>query len=131
LNVFDRIINAEVDGLVEIRKRPEEAGFTLYFEVGKDWYFFDMQKNVLSVASSDGTLIDELAKKQSKKEEADGKFALKTVGIPEKETFTAKFEAYYSGLPPVKKKRIEEVTDTDKKPKTEDKKPKTEEEDDK
>ncbi len=52
-NIANADINAEMDGMVEIRKHASGDQVTIYLEVAPDqWYFFNFQQNKLSLASS-------------------------------------------------------------------------------
>jgi hypothetical protein len=120
-SVFDKILNIEVPGFVEIRKNPSEAGFTVYFESGNDWYYFDITKNILSMGSSNTAIMAGIKETKNPKED---EISIKLAGIAEKEIFTSKYEAFYGSLPPVKiKKGDEKIIEDDKtKPKKDDKK---------
>lgn len=45
-------INAEVDGVIEVRKNRTVDELNIYFEVGADWFFFHYNNNVMRVLSS-------------------------------------------------------------------------------
>lgn len=67
-NLGTHDINAQTDGLLEIRMDGGQEGFSLLFEITPElWYFFDYAENMLGVVSSDYGFNDKVAATKSSK----------------------------------------------------------------
>ncbi|PWJ59844.1 hypothetical protein CLV98_10118 [Dyadobacter jejuensis] len=94
-------INAQMEGMLEIRKGIEGDEFSLYLEASPDvWYYFDYRFEELGVVSSVMDFNDRMMSVKGGK----SKMALLSVGIDEKEAFVRKFDDYYQ--PALKKARL-------------------------
>jgi len=105
LNVFDKELNAEVEGYVEVRINPNKKGFSLYFIAGEAWYYIDMSNNILSAYSSDEVFNNQMASNITKKPK-EGEFAIAEASASKAENFRYKFvDIYPEELKNIEKRR--------------------------
>lgn len=95
LQLFGQTLDEEVEGLVEIRESIGTTGFSVYFVLGDDWYFFDMTGTVLTIFSNNDSFNLEIAGKETKKPK-EGEFSLKLGDVTTKENLLYQFEDIYS-----------------------------------
>jgi hypothetical protein len=112
-------INAQLDGLVEIRKHPEGDEIAIYLEVSPDlWYYFDYKNKQLGVISNDEDFIKVVDKNTGKIKE--GQYAVVSIPADEKAAFVDRFKSAYTG----EAKRVDtkkpEEKKTEKKPEKKD-----------
>jgi len=80
-NFFKERINGEVLGYVELRKQKIKDSFTIYFEIGGEWFFFtyssDMMRVLSSVDKFNELIVEDVQgkgdKNELKEKSADGK----------------------------------------------------------
>lgn len=95
-------INAQMEGILEIRKGIEGDEFSFYLEASPDvWYYFDYRLGELGVVSS---LVDFNDKLSAGGKNSKSKMQLFTVGIEEKEMFVRRFDEFYQ--PTVNRTRL-------------------------
>ncbi|MEA5258118.1 hypothetical protein VB264_10030 [Arcicella aquatica] len=121
-NIGGTDINAEIEGMLEIKKTNEGDEFYLYLEPSEDiWYFMGYLKNEMGVISSDGEFNNAVAAKSKGVKKGSGKnaYAFLGVGAEEKIAFSERFVDNY-------RTRVEKgkkiVNKKDEKPKVEKKK---------
>ncbi len=98
-------INAEVEGVVEIRKNRQVDELNIYFEVGEDYFYFSYSNNVMRVLSSNN-IFNEIIKEDVtgkgdknmlKEEKEDGKKSTYRYNIAtdrKKDEFLDRIKAY-------------------------------------
>ncbi len=97
-NIGGTDINAEIEGMLEIKKTNEGDEFYLYLEPSEDvWYFMGYLKNEMGVISSDGEFNNAVAAKSKGVKKGSGKnaYAFLGVGAEEKIAFTERFVDNY------------------------------------
>lgn len=122
-NIGGTDINAEIEGMIEIRKTVEGDEFYLYLEPSEDvWYFMGYLKNEMGVISSDGDFNNAVAAKSKGVKKGAGKnaYAFLGVGAEEKLAFVDRFTDLYR-VRPEKNKKVA-TTKKEEKPKVEKKK---------
>ncbi|MES2730844.1 MAG: hypothetical protein V4714_03815 [Bacteroidota bacterium] len=108
-NIANQDINMQMDGVVEIRKRPTGDEAVIYLELTPDlWYYWSFQQGQLSLLSSDdefNTMITAKAKGKSK----PGQYAFFPADGMEKETTLESFLSNYktAGAKPFVAKKVE------------------------
>jgi hypothetical protein len=99
-------INAQMEGLLEIRRTADGDEFSLFLEASPDiWYFFDYRQNELGVVSSQLDFNDQLT---AKSKNVKSKMSLITLGTEEKDMFVNRFDDFYQ--PAVKKAKQMKTT---------------------
>lgn len=99
-------INAQMDGVLEIRRTAEGDEFSLFLQASPDiWYYFDYRLNELGVVSSQLDFNDQLT---AKTKGSKSKMTLVTLGSEEKDMFVNRFDDFYQ--PAVKKAKLEKKT---------------------
>jgi 5-keto 4-deoxyuronate isomerase len=91
-------INAEIEGMLEIKKTAEGDEFYLYLEPSTDvWYFMGYLKNEMGVISSDGEFNNAVTAKSKGVKKGSGKnaYTFLAVGAEEKFAFTERFNDSY------------------------------------
>lgn len=97
-------INAEVDGMLEIRRAEMGDEFTLYLEITPDvWYFMDFRQGELGLVSSRYEFNDKIMAASGNKKSKD--FPIFPVDIQEKTMFVDRFSDLYQ---PAMKKLLKE-----------------------
>ncbi|MCA0232606.1 MAG: hypothetical protein LCH91_19215 [Bacteroidetes bacterium] len=97
-NLGNTDINAELEGMVEIRKNARGDEVSIYIEASEDvWYYFDWQQDKLAMVSSVQEINDLISVKS--KDKKDG--SILPIGFEERDLFVDRFTAYYR--PKVKK----------------------------
>ncbi|MBB5287551.1 hypothetical protein HNQ92_005715 [Rhabdobacter roseus] len=108
-------INAQMEGMLEIRRSDRGDEFSLYLEVSPDvWYYFDYSQKQLGVVSSLVDFNDQLLAKSKNAKTKD--MELISLGFEEKAMFTDRFYDFYQ--PALKKAKLvkaAEKKDTKKK----------------
>jgi hypothetical protein len=106
-NIGKTDINAQLDGMVEIRKFPSGDQVTIYLEVNPNqWYFFNYQGDKLSIVGADETFNGLVASKG--KAGKAGQYSVGPATAEERNQFREQFNALYNGviaskMPEVKK----------------------------
>ncbi|MCU0446370.1 MAG: hypothetical protein MUE85_15795 [Microscillaceae bacterium] len=115
-SIYDKIIDSDVTGYIEIRKVSGGDAYTVYLQVDPDvWFFFEWDAGVFSALASDEIFNTNLDAK-----------TVQLAGIDKKEAFIAKFREIYNAAELPKSEKKEEVKkepekkDKDKKDKKED-----------
>ena len=87
-------INAQMEGVMEVRRTDVGDEFSLYLELSPDvWYFMDYAQNQLGIVSSDVNFNDQvLAKGKNAKTR---NMALIALGFEEKALFLDRFSDFY------------------------------------
>lgn len=97
-------INAEVDGMLEIRRGEMGDEFSLYLEVSSDvWYFFDFRQGELGLVSSQYEFNDKIMTASGNNKSKD--FPIFPVDMQEKTMFVDRFSDLYQ---PAMKKLLKE-----------------------
>jgi hypothetical protein len=87
-------INADMTGMVEIRKLPTGDELSAYIEASPDvWYYFGFMGNQLGVVSSDNDFMSLLSGKATAKTKEG--YTILPIGEDEKTNFTERFAAMY------------------------------------
>jgi len=107
-NIGNQDINMQMDGIVEIRKRPNGDEAVVYLELTPDvWYYWSFQQGQLALLSSDdafNSVIDSKAKGKSK----PGQYAFGPADGNEKEIVLESFlKNYNTGTKPFVAKKVE------------------------
>lgn len=96
-------INAQMEGIVEIRRTDRGDEFTMYLEVTPDiWFYFGYSQGQLGVLSSDIELNDILLAKSKNAKTKD--MELISIDIEEKNMFLDRFNEFYQ--PALKKAKV-------------------------
>jgi hypothetical protein len=96
-------VNAQMEGVLEIRRAIEGDEFSLYLQASPDvWYFFDYRQKELGIVSSQIDFNDQLTAKARSVRSKD--MSLITLGIEEKDQFVNRFDDLYR--PAVKKAKL-------------------------
>lgn len=109
LSIFEKIIDENVTGFIEIHKSAEGDVFTMYLQPDPDiWYYFETSPvGIVSALSSDDGFNDVVAGK-----------TVELAGVDKKEAFINKFRAIYNA-PELPKKKAEENPEEIKTPEKE------------
>jgi hypothetical protein len=95
-NLGNTDINAEMEGMIEIRKNARGDEVSIYLESSEDvWYYFDWQQDKLAMVSSVQEINDFIAVKSKDKKET----SMLAIGLEERDLFVDKFNAYYRPRP--------------------------------
>lgn len=95
-------INAQMEGVLEIRRNIDGDEFSLFLQASPDiWYFFDFRQNELGVVSSQLDFNDQL---MAKSKNSKSKMSLVSLGMEEKDMFVNRFDDFYQ--PAVKKAKL-------------------------
>ena len=95
-NLGNTDINAELDGMVEIRKSTRGDEISIYLESSEDvWYYFDWQQDKLAMVSSVQEINDFIAIKSKDKKET----AVLAIGLEERDLFVDRFNSLYRPKP--------------------------------
>ncbi|WP_439582241.1 hypothetical protein [Dyadobacter bucti] len=96
-------INAQMEGVLEIRRSIDGDEFSLYLEASPDvWYFFDYKLNELGVVSSMVDFNDQITAKAKNVKSRD--MSLIGLGTEEKDLFVNRFDDFYQ--PAIKKAKL-------------------------
>ncbi|WP_031529580.1 hypothetical protein [Dyadobacter crusticola] len=100
-------INAQMDGLLEIRRGVEGDEFSLYLQASPDvWYYIDYKLGELGVVSSMVDFNDQITAKSKNVKSKD--MTLVSIGSEEKDMFVNRFDDFYQ--PAVKKAKLVKTT---------------------
>lgn len=109
-------INAQMEGMMELRRTDRGDEFSLYIEVSPDvWYYLDYSQKQLGIVSSEMDFNDQILAKSKNVKTKD--MELIQLGFEEKSMFMDRFYDFYQ--PALKKARLAkaaEKKDTKKKP---------------
>ena len=95
-------INAQMEGVMEIRRTVDGDEFSLFLQASPDvWYFFDYRQNELGVVSS---LLDFNDQLTAKSKNSKSKMSLVSLGTEEKDMFVNRFDDFYQ--PAIKKAKL-------------------------
>ncbi|MEZ4903278.1 MAG: hypothetical protein R2822_16720 [Spirosomataceae bacterium] len=95
-NLGNTDINAEMDGMIEIRKNTRGDEISIYLESSESvWYYFDWQQGKLAIVSSEQETNDLIAVKSRDKKES----AILSIGFEERDLFMDRFNAMYRPKP--------------------------------
>ncbi|TDE10065.1 hypothetical protein [Dyadobacter psychrotolerans] len=101
-NLGKNNINAQMEGVLEIRRTADGDEFSLFLQASPDiWYFFDYRQNELGVVSSQLDFNDQLT---AKSKNVKSKMALISLRPEEKDLFVNRFDDFYQ--PAVKKAKL-------------------------
>lgn len=115
-------VNAQMEGVLEIRRGIEGDEFSLYLEASPDvWYFFDYKQKELGVISSQIEFNDQIEVKARAVKSKE--MSLIPIGVEEKDMFVNRFDDFYR--PAAKKAKLVK-TEKKKVPAAEQKKKKEE-----
>jgi hypothetical protein len=96
-------VNAQMDGVLEIRRGVEGDEFSLYLQASPDiWYYFDYKAGELGVVSSQLDFNDEITAKSKNVKSKD--MTLVSIGTEEKDMFVNRFDDFYQ--PALKKAKL-------------------------
>ena len=96
-------MNAQMEGILEIRRGIEGDEFSLYIQASPDvWYFLDYKQKELGVVSSQIEFNDQLQAKARSVRSKD--MSLIPIGVEEKDLFVNRFDDFYR--PAVKKAKL-------------------------
>jgi hypothetical protein len=96
-------INAQMTGVLELRRGVEGDEFSLYLEASPDvWYYFDLKAGELGVVSSQLDFNDEITAKSKNVKSKD--MTLVNIGTEEKDMFVNRFDDFYQ--PALKKAKL-------------------------
>ncbi|MGV3602403.1 MAG: hypothetical protein ACO1N1_14420 [Dyadobacter fermentans] len=96
-------INAQMTGVLELRRGVEGDEFSLYLEASPDvWYYFDLKAGELGVVSSMLDFNDEIVAKSKNVKSKD--MTLVSIGTEEKDMFVNRFDDFYQ--PALKKAKL-------------------------
>lgn len=96
-------VNAQMEGVLEIRRSLEGDEFSLYLQASPDvWYFFDYKQKELGVVSSQLDFNDNLSVKA--KAVRSKEMSLVPIGAEEKDMFVNRFDDFYR--PAAKKAKL-------------------------
>jgi len=109
-------INAQMEGMMELRRTDRGDEFSLYIEVSPDvWYYLDYSQKQLGIVSSEMDFNDQILARSKNVKTKD--MELIQVGFEEKSMFMDRFYDFYQ--PALKKARLAKATekkDVKKKP---------------
>ncbi|MEI7583757.1 MAG: hypothetical protein WCJ44_13840 [Runella sp.] len=95
-NLGNTDINAEMVGMIEIRKSTRGDEISIYLESSDDvWYYFDWQQDKLAMVSSTQEINDFIAIKSKDKKET----AVLAIGLEERDMFVDRFNSLYRPKP--------------------------------
>jgi len=95
-NLGNTDINAEMVGMIEIRKSTRGDEISIYLESSDDvWYYFDWQQDKLAMVSSTQEINDFIAIKSKDKKET----AVLAIGLEERDMFIDRFNSLYRPKP--------------------------------
>ncbi len=104
-------INAQMEGVLEIRRSIEGDEFSLYLQASPDvWYFFDYKQKELGVVSSQIEFNDQITAKAKNVKSKD--MSLIAIGPEEKDMFVNRFDEFYQ--PAIKKAKLAKKTEKKK-----------------
>ncbi|WP_037325742.1 hypothetical protein [Runella zeae] len=110
-NIGTADINAEMEGMIEIRKNARGDEVSIYLESSEDvWYYWDWQQEKLALVSSDQELNDFIMVKSKDKKES----TIIPIGYEERDMFVDRFNSLYRPKP----KKPVVAKDTKTSPKT-------------
>ncbi|MCF0059582.1 hypothetical protein [Dyadobacter sp. CY356] len=96
-------INAQMDGVLEIRRSEAGDEFSLYIQASPDiWYYFDYKEKELGVISSQVDFNDLVTAKGNNAKSKD--MSLVSLGVEEKDMFVSRFDDFYQ--PALKKAKL-------------------------
>jgi hypothetical protein len=96
-NIGKTDINAQLDGMVEIRKFPSGDQVTIYLEVNPNqWYYFNYQGDKLSIVGADEAFNGLVAGKG--KAGKAGQYSVGPATAEERNQFKEQFNALYNGV---------------------------------
>ncbi|HEX8528748.1 MAG TPA: hypothetical protein VF646_01950 [Cytophagales bacterium] len=96
-NIGKTDINAQLDGMVEIRKFPSGDQVTIYLEVNaSQWYYFNYQGDKLSIVGADEAFNGLVAGKG--KAGKAGQYGVGPATAEERNQFKEQFNAIYNGV---------------------------------
>lgn len=96
-------INAQMDGVLEIRRSDAGDEFSLYIQASPDiWYYFDYKDKELGVISSQVDFNDLVTAKGSNAKSKD--MTMVSLGVEEKDMFVSRFDDFYQ--PALKKAKM-------------------------
>ncbi|KAA6441421.1 hypothetical protein FEM33_02605 [Dyadobacter flavalbus] len=96
-------INAQMDGVLEIRRTVDGDEFSLFLQASPDiWYFFDYKLGELGVVSSQVDFNDQITAKSKNVKSKD--MTLIGLGTEEKDLFVNRFDDFYQ--PALKKAKL-------------------------
>jgi hypothetical protein len=96
-------VNAQMEGVLEIRRSIEGDEFSLYLQASPDvWYYFDYKQKEFGVISSQIEFNDQLAAKARAVRSKD--MSLIPIGVEEKDMFVNRFDDFYR--PAAKKAKL-------------------------
>ena len=99
-------INAQMEGVLEIRRGVEGDEFSLFLQASPDiWYYFDYRQGEIGVVSSQVDFNDQLT---ARSKNGKSKMALISLGVEEKDMFVNRFDDFYQ--PAVKKAKLVKAT---------------------
>ncbi|TLU97865.1 hypothetical protein [Dyadobacter luticola] len=100
-------VNAQMEGLLEIRRGVEGDEFSLFLQASPDiWYYFDLKQGELGVVSSQIDFNDQITAKSKNVKSKD--MSLVSIGQEEKDMFVSRFDDFYQ--PAVKKAKLVKTT---------------------
>ena len=95
-------INAQMEGVMEIRKGVDGDEFSLFLQASPDiWYYFDFRQDELGVISSQIEFNDQI---MTKSNSGKSKMTLVSLGMEEKDLFVNRFDDFYQ--PAMKKAKL-------------------------
>lgn len=100
-------INAQMEGVMEIRRTDAGDEFGLYLELSPDvWYYLDYAQNQLGIVSADVNFNDQILAKSKNAKSKD--MELVALGFEEKAMFLDRFSDFYQ--PALKKAMLAKAT---------------------
>jgi ribosomal 50S subunit-recycling heat shock protein len=100
-------INAQMDGVLEIRRGVEGDEFSLFLQASPDvWYYIDYKLGELGVVSSMVDFNDQITAKSKNVKSKD--MTLVSIGTEEKDMFVNRFDDFYQ--PAIKKAKLVKST---------------------
>ncbi|MCE6990717.1 hypothetical protein [Dyadobacter sp. CY323] len=100
-------VNAQMEGVLEIRRGVEGDEFSLYLQASPDiWYYFDLKQGELGVVSSQVDFNDQITAKSKNVKSKD--MSLVSIGPEEKDMFVNRFDDFYQ--PAIKKAKLVKAT---------------------
>jgi ribosomal 50S subunit-recycling heat shock protein len=104
-------VNAQMEGVMEIRRGIEGDEFSLYIQASPDiWYYFDYKQKELGVVSSQIEFNDQITAKAKNVKSKD--MSLIPIGPEEKDMFVNRFDEFYQ--PAIKKAKLAKKTEKKK-----------------
>lgn len=96
-------INAQMEGVLEIRRSVDGDEFSLFLQASPDvWYYFDYKLGELGVVSSQVDFNDQITAKSKNVKSKD--MSLVSIGSEEKDAFVNRFDDFYQ--PAIKKAKL-------------------------